>query len=248
MPAARQLTPHKAGIEDGNRGDMKVTLPDLFKLKPYYEDQWVKLYHADCYAVNLPTCDLLLTDPPYELCATGGGIGAKRKYLADIDGEMDDGFDMEMLTDFPNWAVFCGKSQLQRLLAATGSRRWALVTWNKTNPTPLVNANYLPDTEYIVHAFQSGRLFGEYSDRSRFIVHPVEKNGFDHPTVKPLSVVSKMVRLGCQPMETILDPFCGTGTTLVAAKMSGRRAIGIERERKHCETAANRCAQDYLEL
>jgi site-specific DNA-methyltransferase (adenine-specific) len=221
---------------------------DLFSLRPYYEDQWVKIYNADSYKVNLPACDLMLTDPPYELCATGGGIGAKRKYLADIAGKIDEGFDMEMLAAFPNWVVFCGKQQLQRLLAATGERRWTLVTWNKTNPTPLVNANYLPDTEYIVHAYQSGRLFGEYRDRSRFIVHPVEQNGFDHPTVKPLAVVSKMVRLGSQPGETILDPFCGTGTTLLAAKLCGRRAIGIEREEKHCETAANRCAQDCLAL
>ena len=173
--------------------------------RPYYSDEWVTLYHADSYAVELPACDLLLTDPPYELTATGGGIGAKRKYLADIAGKIDEGFNMELLAAFPNWVVFCGKQQLQRLLAATGDRRWSLVTWNKTNPTPLVNANYLPDAEYIVHAYQSGRLFGEYRDRSRFIVHPAEQNGYDHPTVKPMAVVSKMVRLGSQPGEIILD-------------------------------------------
>jgi len=219
-------------------------------VKPYYQDDDVTIWHGDCREIlpTLPKVDLVLTDPPYELCATGGGIVAKRKYLADITGKIDEGFDMEMLSAFPNWVVFCGKQQLQRLIAAAGERRWSLVTWNKTNPTPLVNGNYLPDTEYIVHAFQSGRLFGEYRDRSRFIVHPVEQNDFDHPTVKPLAVVSKMVRLGSQPGETILDPFCGTGTTLLAAKLFGRRAIGIEREEKHCETAANRCAQGCLAL
>ena len=111
-----------------------------------------------------------------------------------------------------------------------------------------MNANYLPDAEYIVHAYQSGRLFGEYRDRSRFIVHPAEQNGYDHPTVKPMAVVSKMVRLGSQPGETILDPFAGTGTTLLAAKLCGRRAIGVEINEKHCETAANRCAQQTLAL
>ena len=40
--------------------------------RPYYSDEWVTLYHADSYAVELPACDLLLTDPPYELTATGG--------------------------------------------------------------------------------------------------------------------------------------------------------------------------------
>lgn len=222
---------------------------DLFSLRPYYEDQWVKLYHADSYEVNLPPCDLMLTDPPYEMAMGGGGIGGKRQYTHDIkNGKLHEGFDMELLAKHPNWICFCAKSQLSKLLAACGDRRWSLVTWNKPNPTPLVNGNYLPDTEYIVHAFQSGRLFGEYRDRSRYIVHPVEQNGYDHPTVKPLAVVSKMVRLGSQPGEMILDPFCGTGTTLLAAKLCGRRAIGVEREEKHCETAANRCAQDCLAL
>lgn len=217
-------------------------------MKPYYEADGVKLFHAD-YRDALPHVgpfDFVLTDPPYKLTAAGGGIGAKRQYLADISGKIDAGFDMTILDGFENWAVFCGKSQLKELLAATGDRRWSLVTWNKPNPTPLVNENYLPDTEYIVHAFQPGRLFGEYRDRSRYIVHPAEQNGFDHPTVKPLAVVSKMIRLGSQPGETILDLFCGTGTALVAAKLLGRRAVGVEIEERHCETAVARLAQGVL--
>lgn len=218
--------------------------------KPYYQDECVILYNANAYELlpRLEKPNLLLTDPPYELTATGGGIGAKRKYLADIAGKIDEGFDMAILDGFENWCVFCGKQQLKQLLAATGDRRWALVTWNKPNPTPLTNANYLPDTEYIVHAFQTGRLFGEYRDKARFIVHPVEQNDLGHPTVKPLAVVSKMVRLGSQEGETICDPFAGSGTTLVAAKLLNRRAIGIEINEKFCEIAANRMAQEFLKL
>lgn len=216
--------------------------------EPYYQDDAVTLYNADSYAIELPKCDLLLTDPPYEIAAVGGGIVAKRKYLADIAGKIDEGFDAGILDAFPNWIVFCGKKQLKTLLAATGDRLWALVTWNKPNPTPLVNSNYLPDTEYIIHAYHSGRLFGEYRDRSRFIMHPVEQNRFDHPTVKPLAVVSKMIRLGSQAGETILDPFAGTGTTLLAAKLLGRKAIGVEVNEKFCEIAASRLAQQTLAL
>ena len=218
--------------------------------EPFYKDDSVTLYNADAYKLlpRLEKPHLLLTDPPYELCATGGGIGAKRQYLADIAGKIDAGFDMTLLDAFENWCVFCGKKQLKQLLAAAGERRWALVTWNKPNPTPLTNANYLPDTEYIVHAFQTGRLFGEYRDKARYIVHPVERNDFGHPTVKPLAVMSKMLRLGSQEGETICDPFAGSGTTLVAAKLLNRRAIGIEINERYCEIAARRLSQGVLAL
>jgi DNA modification methylase len=215
---------------------------------PYYQDNAVTIYHGDCREIIplLPAPNLALTDPPYELTASGGGIGARRKYLADIDGKLDAGFDIGILGQFENWVCFCGKQQLTELLAAVGQRVWGLVTWNKPNPTPLCAGNYLPDTEYIVHAYQSGRLFGEYRDKSRFIVHPVEKNDLGHPTVKPLAVVAKMVRLGSQEGELVLDPFMGSGTTLRAAKDLSRKAIGIEIEERYCEIAAKRMAQECL--
>ncbi len=219
-------------------------------MKPYYQDSLVTIYHGDNREIlpTLPKVDLLLTDPPYELTASGGGMGAKRKYLADIHQKIDGGFDFQMLNQFDNWFCFCGKEQLPEMFKLVGGKRWMLVTWNKPNPTPLCNANYLPDTEYIFHCFKSGRLFGEYRDKSRFIVHPVEKNDFDHPCVKPLAVVLKLVALGTLKGETILDPYMGSGTTLRAAKDLGRKAIGIELKEKYCDIAAKRMAQECLFL
>lgn len=219
-------------------------------ITPYYSDNAVVILHGDCREIvpQLGKFDLLLTDPPYELQAKGGGIGNARKYMHAIEGHIDGGFDDSILDSQPNWMCFCSKRQLSRLLNKAQSKVWSLVTWNKPNPTPLCSGNYLPDTEYIVHAYESGRLFGEYQDKSRFIVHPIEKNDFDHPSVKPLAVINKLVRLGTLEGETILDPFAGSGTTGRAAKDLGRKATLIEREERYCEIAAKRMAQEVFAL
>lgn len=62
------------------------------------------LIRGDCLAVlpTLPEHDLLLTDPPYLISASSGGIGGKRKYLTDIRGHIDAGFDVSMLAPFKN--------------------------------------------------------------------------------------------------------------------------------------------------
>jgi DNA modification methylase len=221
----------------------------------YYEDEAVTLHLGDCLEV-LPTLDLTLidvvaTDPPYEISASGGGIGGRRAYLTGIRGHIDHGFDAAILRPFESWFCFCAKDQLKALIAEAEhqDKRWMLITWNKPNPAPLINANYLPDTEYVIHGFKSAdALHGEYRDRSRWIVHPAEQNGdMGHPTVKPLAVVDRLIRVGSNQGDLVLDMFAGSGTTGVAAKRIGRRAILIEREEKYCEIAAKRLRDTDLD-
>ena len=66
-----------------------------------------------------------------------------------------------------------------------------------------------------------------------------------HPTQKPLALMRWCLSL-VPDAETVLDPFAGSGTTLVAARLEGRKAIGIEINEKYCEAAANRLAQGTL--
>lgn len=198
------------------------------------------LYLGDCHEVLpvLPNVDALVTDPPYEISASGGGIGGKRQYLTDIRGHIDNGFEIGMLSAFENWLVFCGKPQLMDLMmqATNQGLRWQLRTWNKTNPTPLTNANYLPDTEYMVHAFKTHVWQG----KKRWIVGNVEKSGFDHPTVKPQYVMLDALQCASNYGDTVLDCFMGTGSTGVACMTLGRKFIGVEREPKYFEIACER--------
>jgi len=69
-----------------------------------------------------------------------------------------------------------------------------------------------------------------------------------HPTTKPVSLPGWFVKLTTNPGDLVLDPFLGSGTTLVAAKAEGRRAIGIEIEERYAEIAAKRLSQEVLDL
>jgi site-specific DNA-methyltransferase (adenine-specific) len=81
-----------------------------------------------------------------------------------------------------------------------------------------------------------------------FYSHCVVKHGRVHPTQNPESLMCELVRLYSDPGETIIDPYCGSGTTLVAAKRFGRKAIGIDMDEACCEMAVQRLSQAALPL
>jgi site-specific DNA-methyltransferase (adenine-specific) len=67
-----------------------------------------------------------------------------------------------------------------------------------------------------------------------------------HPAVMPAELAMRAIRLSTWPGETVFDPFMGSGTTLVAAKRLGRRAVGVELSERYCEIAAKRLAQGVM--
>ena len=159
------------------------------------------------------------------------------------------GVDYSFLLQQENWFVFCSLRQLVELLTlAEKMPRMNLITWHKPNPLPTCNQKYLPDVEYIVHGFNNKRLFGEFKDKFSCIIHPLGDRETSHPNEKPMRIIQKLITLGSQIGETILDPFAGSCTTARAAKDLGRKCVCIEREERYCEIGARRMSQEVFDL
>ena len=122
--------------------------------------------------------------------------------------------------------------------------RYEILTWNKTNPTPMTNNTFLPDIEYCLYFRETGvRLNDGYELKSKWYEGPInkkDKDKYKHPTIKPLELVKRHILHTTQKDDIILDCFSGSGTTCVAAKELDRRFIGIEIDPEYHKISINR--------
>jgi DNA modification methylase len=205
------------------------------------------LYLGDGYEIapQLGIMDAVVTDPPYEFDTSGGGKYRKaRKCFEDIVAAgLDQGFDHSILNTmlYKAVVVFCHNDQLPELLGfLQGSfHRFCVMSYHKTNPQPFANKHYAPDTEFFIHAWnEGGHPVGTFHDKKRYIIGQNGKSEFDHPTVKPLDVMDKIIRN--INGNRILDPFMGTGSTGIAAVKQGIEFFGIEHNEKYFDIACTR--------
>lgn len=207
-------------------------------MQPYYSKDGITIYHGDCRAV-LPTIervDLVLTDPPYGIGglfdkkSSESGGWARQRATQTVrnrwDNEAPDPALLAAVIGQGVDAVIWGGNYF----ALGPSRGW--LVWNKPE-----RGFSMSEAEV---AWTSRDTVIRVKDLPRS-----DPDRSDHPTQKPLRLMTWC--LGLFPdAKTVLDPFMGSGTTLVAAKLEGRKAIGIEIEERYCEIAAKRLAQGVL--
>lgn len=159
------------------------------------------------------------------------------------------GFDHSILSaaQFGAAVVFAHNDQWAALLPHLASEfaRFAICQWHKTNPMPVANRHYQPDTEIYVHAWNPGfHPSGELAQKQRFLIAPNgQDSAIQHPTVKPLAVMRKI--LVNVNGNSVCDPFMGSGTTGVASVEAGRRFIGIEAHEPYFDLACRRVEQAH---
>ncbi len=202
-------------------------------MKPYYEHDGITIYHGDCREILplLPRADLALTDPPY-----GIGFAAQptnyQRYAGHKPKAWDDvAFDrIDMVLDAAPVVMIWGGNYYQLPI----SRGW--LSWFKPDAPPSMGSFELCWTNRDENPRQISCSISQTNG---------ERLG--HPTQKPLKVIRWC--MGFVPsVQTVVDPFIGSGTVLRAAKDAGLKAIGIEINESYCEIAAKRLSQEVLAL
>jgi DNA modification methylase len=207
--------------------------------RPYHEEASVIIYHGDCRQIvpMLGRFDLLLTDPPYGIGAHKMTLGNGRKKVYRGEQSWDDAP--------PTWELDMVRAAADRQIIWGGNyfgmppaRGWLF--WDKgTGDNDYADGELAwTNLETVLKKFTRSWVGANAKDRD---------SAREHPTQKPLTLMQWCIQLAGD-VETILDPFAGSGTTGRAAKDLGKKCVLVEREERYCEIAAKRLAQDVLPL
>lgn len=206
-------------------------------MKPYYDDGQVTIYHGDCREI-LPevTADVMVTDPPYGVSFRSGWTGSS------IAGDDSLSLRDSVLRQWGSKPALVFGSPVMPEPPGVVAR----LVWHRPGSgMGDLSVPWKPDWE-LVFVIGSGWV----GDRrgSSVISEPwdVFRGSALHPHQKPIPLLHRLIR-HC-PSGAVVDPFMGSGSTLVAAQNLNRRAIGIEVEERYCEIAARRLDQQVLDL
>lgn len=200
-------------------------------LQPYYQDEYCTIYHGDCRHVLLTVQrqDLVLTDPPYGIKANKQTLGSgRKKFHRGGDWDLSIPTNIDQILGAGKLACIWGGNYMTEFLPPTND--W--LVWHKDNDGLSFSECELAWTNF--------------GCQMRHLTHHWGGEKKTHPTQKPLNVMRWCFKHAPGDPQSIIDPFMGSGTTLLACKLEGRKAIGIELDESYCEKAANRLRQGVL--
>ena len=203
--------------------------------------------------MNGEKADILITDPPYNVDYTGK---TKDKLKIDNDKMSNNDF-LDFLSGFFDCAliemkegspiyVFCpieDGSFLNSFLNS-GFKLQSILVWVK-NTIVLGRKDYQYKHEPILYGWKEGsahKWYGEY-DKSTIIECDKPPRNGEHPTMKPLELLEKLLLNSSKREDLVLDLFLGSGSTLIAAEKLNRKCYGMELDEKYCDVIINRWEQ-----
>ena len=223
---------------------------------------------AIAFMKTLPdgSVDAIITDPPFGLEEFSKKRGHGRSRLGGRSNHVDDGWDKKLnaetvIDSYLNEAVrvlknkgnllqFSSLENIAHLMKSAPKELYYKTygVWHKTNPIPInMKIRYVNSTELWIH-WVNGARTGTFNANGKPVHNFIEtgltpageKRHGKHSTQKPLSVMRWAVETLTNPGDLILDPFAGSGSTLVAAMETGRRSIGVELSEEYCQIIEGR--------
>ena len=241
-------------------------------MKPYFESESVTIFHGDCRAILAAlSADVVVTDPPYGETSLkwdrwqAGWVELLQPMSMWCFGSLR--MFMDHAAEFAAWKfaqdVVWKKHNGSNFHADRFRRvhehalQFYRGKWDDVHREVQVTMDATKKTvrrnERVPHfGTHHGTTFVSQDGGPRMMTSVIEAkscHGYAlHPTQKPVAVLGKLIAYSCPAGGTVLDPFMGSGSTLVAARDLGRRAIGIEVDEKFCEAAVKRLRQSVLNM
>jgi len=207
---------------------------------------------------------LMLTDPPYKGKMGDGGFSSDaelRKRTEKLKASIEHIYDFdptdflskclrEFCTEKASFLFWCNKVQLPIYMrfAVDGGFGWYLLLWHKPNFIPLNNKKYYPDTEYLFKISDKGATFntGIPKNQASYNTYWIEEMGggsSGHPTEKPLRPHLDQIQICTNSDDAVVDPFSGSGTTIIACENLGRKCRAVEISPAYVSVALERYFQ-----
>lgn len=237
---------------------------------PYYQDELVTLYCGDCrdYLPSIKA-DALVTDPPYAVQKNGDMLGyvsanwsekaTHSRGYADHDplafAELMGGaftLSYAALPDGATGIAYCGNRTFHQMVTqveASGFQPLDVLVF-ASQGVAKSTTTLAPGHEIASLFRKPGKprhINPDWKQSNRFDIRKTRES-IDHPTPKPIRWMEVAVGLASDPGGIVLDPFAGSGSTLVAASNMGRKSVGVEMEERYCELIAKRLSSQTFAL
>jgi DNA modification methylase len=201
--------------------------------------------------MNGQKADMVFTDPPYSITTQGGGVLQKHfTKTAERIKDIVDFKPQEWLQTLPlyfngnmNTFIFCNKDLIPDYLsfAKENNYNFNILVWCKKQVVPFTGGHHYSDIEYIIYLskkpiFNNGLKDVEYR---KYFVLDNEKSK-DHPTIKPLEIISNEIQIASNKNGIVAECFTGSGSTMVASHQLKRKCYGMELDPKYCDVIVNR--------
>ena len=215
---------------------------------PFFQDSQVTLWNGDCRELlpKIRGVDCVVTDPPYFLPAAHYSVrGETSKSIGDLSilehyfrGLMNEIYDC--LTPEGVAYVFCD-GQSYPIFHRVAYSRWKKIRpliWDKG--TSVNGYAWRHQHELIAFCEKDDSPKVPTGDGDVLRENAVKVADREHLAEKPSKLIMRLIQKSTKEGQTILDPFAGCGSALLAARDCGRKATGIEMEEKYCQIAVRR--------